>query len=87
MSASYWLTLETMLEIEEKENLYSGALCSVALGPSCCRLTWSGLGLGSGLGFGFGLGGGVGVGVGSILHDLATTCVGKETYLRASYYP
>ena len=56
MSASYWLTLETMLEIDEKENLYSGALCSVALGPSCCRLTWCGLGLGSGLGLGLGLG-------------------------------
>ena len=29
LSASYWLTLETMLETEEKANLYSGASCSV----------------------------------------------------------
>ena len=55
LSASYWLTLETMFEIEEKENLYRGALCSLALGPSWCRLTWLELGSGSGSGLGLGL--------------------------------
>eukprot|EP00964_Phaeocystis_antarctica_P158819 scaffold129674_cov66-Phaeocystis_antarctica.AAC.13 len=38
LSASYWLTLETMLETEEKANLYSGASCSVDAWPYCRRL-------------------------------------------------